>query len=63
MMESGKLVPQVTGQDQGASFLGSLTDGTTTLIIMQNLLVVFVAKFVTTVLFELGREGKIRFFV
>ncbi len=50
-MESGEVAPAGNGEDQGTSFISSLTEGTTTLVVLKSLSVVFVVIFVTTVFY------------
>jgi hypothetical protein len=50
-VQPDEVVVQGTHEDQGASVLGSLTEGTTTLVILKNLSVVFVVIFITTVFY------------
>jgi hypothetical protein len=50
-MEPEEFTPAVTGTNQGPSFLGSLTEGTTTLLILKNLSIVFVVIFVSTIFY------------
>jgi hypothetical protein len=50
-MEPGEVTPTGTEVDQGTSLIGALTEGTTTLVIIKSLSIVFVVIFVTTVFY------------